>query len=211
MPAAKRSTASSSPSPYFEIRSSPIQGRGAFATRAIPRGTRLIEYVGERISPEEADRRYDDDKMERHHTFLFTVDDDTVVDAAVNGNEARFINHSCAPNCEAVIEDGRIWIESLRRIEPGEELVYDYAYERDGEFKEYYATLYACRCGSPKCRGIILKKPRRPSAKRKARATAKRDARGTGAKKAGAKRGAAGKRPVAKRGAKRAPAGRSRR
>ncbi len=77
-----------------------MQGLGAFATRAIPAGTRLIEYAGERLTPEQADARYPDESGERHHTFLFAIDDDVVVDAAVNGNDARFINHSCDPNCE---------------------------------------------------------------------------------------------------------------
>ena len=108
--------------PYFEIRTSPIQGRGAFATRRIRKGTRLIEYVGERISHAEADRRYDDDTMKRHHTFLFTLNNRTVIDAGVNGNEARFINHSCDPNCQAIEEDGRIFIEAIRNIQPGTEL-----------------------------------------------------------------------------------------
>src|SRR5262245_17035418 len=87
---------------YFELRQSAIQGRGAFATRPIKRGTRIIEYTGERISHDVADQRYDDGAMGRHHTFLFTIDKSIVIDAAVNGNDARFINHSCAPNCEAI-------------------------------------------------------------------------------------------------------------
>ena len=146
----------------FEIRESPIQGKGVFAARRIRKGTRIIEYTGERISADEADRRYDDDSMARHHTFLFTVDDDTIVDAAVAGNEARFINHSCAPNCEAVIEDGRIWIEALRTIRPGEELVYDYQYERTGRYRAAWKDLYACECGAASCRGTILLRPRPP-------------------------------------------------
>ena len=101
---------------------------GGFATRPIPAGTRLIEYAGERLTPAEAEARYPDATGERHHTFLFAIDDEVVVDAAVNGNEARFLNHSCAPNCDAVIDDGRIWIEAIHDIEVGEELVYDYAY-----------------------------------------------------------------------------------
>ena len=65
---------------------------------------------------------------DRHHTFLFAIDDDIVVDAAVNGNDARFINHSCDPNCDVVVEDKRLWIETIRDVEPGEELAYDYAF-----------------------------------------------------------------------------------
>src|SRR5581483_2931820 len=117
---------------WFEVRSSDIQGFGAFAVRPIPKGTRIIEYTGERISHEEADARYDDAAMERHHTFLFTVDEKTVIDAKRKGNDSRFINHSCEPNCETVVEKGRIFIDAIQDISPGEELFFDYAYERDG-------------------------------------------------------------------------------
>lgn len=162
-----RAGASRATGPWLRLGKSPIAGKGAFAARRIPKGTRIIEYVGERITPDEADRRYDDDAMTVHHTFLFTVDEDTIVDAAVGGNAARFINHSCAPNTEAVIEDGRIWIEALRDIPAGEELVYDYAYERSGRFKKEWWGLYRCECGAPRCRGIILAKPKPPKARRK--------------------------------------------
>ncbi|HEU4564167.1 MAG TPA: SET domain-containing protein-lysine N-methyltransferase [Gemmatimonadaceae bacterium] len=147
---------------WMRLGRSPIAGRGAFAVRRIPKGTRIIEYTGERITPEVADERYDDDAMEVHHTFLFTLDDETIIDAAVRGNAARFINHSCEPNCEAVIEEGRIFIEALRDITAGEELTYDYAYERQGRFRKEWWTLYACRCGAKRCRGIILKTPKPP-------------------------------------------------
>ena len=146
----------------FEVRTSSIHGRGVFALRRIHKGTRLIEYVGERISPEEADRRYDDDALDIPHTFLFTVDKHTVIDAAVDGNEARFINHSCDPNCEAVDDAGRIFIEAIRRIRPGEELTYDYHLERDGRWRKEWAERYACRCGASDCRGTLLVKPKRP-------------------------------------------------
>lgn len=151
---------------YFELRSSPIQGRGGFAIRPIKRGTRIIEYLGERITPAEADTRYDDGGMGRHHTFLFSVDSKTVIDAGVNGNEARFINHSCEPNCEAIDEKKRIYIEAIRNISAGEELVYDYAYERDGTEDEEWERLYVCKCGSEKCRGTILAPPKKKRAKK---------------------------------------------
>jgi len=149
--------------PWFELRRSRIQGRGGFATRRIPKGTRIIEYTGEKISNAESDRRYDEEKMRRHHTFLFTLSQRTVVDAAVGGNEARFINHSCAPNCETIIEDGHIWIEALRDIRKGEELLYDYRYSPTGNKKEdeELARFYECKCGAASCRGTILYKPRR--------------------------------------------------
>ncbi|HUF25947.1 MAG TPA: SET domain-containing protein-lysine N-methyltransferase [Gemmatimonadaceae bacterium] len=179
-------------SPLFELRRSRIQGTGAFALTRIPKGTRIIEYTGEKISNSEADRRYDDDTMSRHHTFLFTLSSRTVVDAAVGGNEARFINHSCAPNCEAVIERGRIFIESIREIPLGAELAYDYAYERSEDHTEDDESLYACRCGAAACRGTILAPPARKG-KRPARSR-KKSARKTGAKKQAAKRAPAVKR-----------------
>jgi SET domain-containing protein len=148
--------------PYFVLRPSPIQGMGAFAIREIPAGTRIIEYAGERISQEEANERYDDTAMSRHHTFLFSVDDDTCIDASREYNEARYINHSCEPNTEAVDEKGRIYIYSLRDIMPGEELVYDYAFERDEHTTEEDEQRYACHCGAPTCRGTILAPPRKP-------------------------------------------------
>jgi SET domain-containing protein len=144
----------------FEIRPSPMQGLGAFATRPIAGGVRLIEYAGERLTPMEADERYPDVEGERHHTFLFAIDDEVVIDAAVTGNEARFINHSCDPNCDAVIEDGRIWIETIRDVAPGEELAYDYAYVLEERLSPAAKRRFPCRCGAAACRGTILAKMR---------------------------------------------------
>jgi SET domain-containing protein len=165
-------SAANGQAPYFELRRSSIQGRGAFALRRIRRGTRIIEYTGEIITDEEADRRYDDETMARHHTFLFAVDTNHVIDGARKGNAARFINHSCEPNCEAVIEENRVYIDALRNIQPGEELLYDYQYERDGEPDDSWDRLYACHCGTPSCRGTILKpeKKKRKRARPKSRA-----------------------------------------
>ena len=146
---------------WLEIRRSPIHGLGGFARRDIPKGTRIIEYAGEKISNAEADRRYDDESMKRHHTFLFILNSRTCVDAAYEGNEARFLNHSCAPNCEAVIERGHIWIEALTDIPAGAELVYDYQYEDDPEYTEEDLRFYACGCGAANCRGTIVKTRRR--------------------------------------------------
>ncbi len=144
----------------FEIRASPIEGFGAFATQAIPAGVRLIEYAGERLSPAEADARYPDIAGARHHTCLFAIDDAIVIDAAVNGNEARFINHSCAPNCDAVIDDERLWIETIHDIEPGEELAYDYAYVLEERHTPAAKRRFPCNCGAAICRGTILAKKR---------------------------------------------------
>lgn len=144
----------------FSIGPSPIQGMGAFATERIASGTRLIEYTGERLTPAQADARYPDDESGRHHTYLFAIDDEIVVDAAVDGNYARFINHSCDPNCDAVIDDSRIWIETIRDVEPGEELSYDYAYVLDERHTPAAKKRFPCHCGSVKCRGTILAKKR---------------------------------------------------
>jgi uncharacterized protein len=146
---------------YLELRGSPIHGLGGFARTDIPKGTRIIEYVGEKISNAEADRRYDDAKMKRHHTFLFILNSRTCVDAAFDGNESRFLNHSCDPNCEAIITRGHIWIEAMRAIPAGTELVYDYQYEDDAEYTEEDLRFYACRCGAPNCRGTIVKTRKR--------------------------------------------------
>ena len=154
------SRAVSDPALPFEIRPSPIHGAGAFATRLIPQGTRLIEYRGERLTPAEADARYPDIPGEVHHTCLFAIDDDVVIDAAVDGNEARFINHSCGPNCDAVIDDGRIWIEAIRDIAPGEELCYDYALTLAERHTPAAKRRFPCSCGAAGCRGTMLAKKR---------------------------------------------------
>lgn len=140
----------------FEIRDSKLAGKGAFAIRPIKKGERLIEYVGERIPHPVADERYDDDSMEEHHTFLFTVSSRTVIDATHGGNESRYLNHSCDPNCETEIEKGRVYIFALRDIKVGEELAYDYGYERSGDETEKEERQYRCLCGTAKCRGSIM-------------------------------------------------------
>lgn len=143
-------------SPRFEIRASAIQGLGAFALRRIKAGARLIEYQGERISAAEAVRRYADDRRATTHVVLFTVNEDTFIDAGVGGNDAQYFNHSCAPNCEAVLEAGRIYIEALRTVEPGEELTYDYQLAHPEPFDPDAAQRYACHCGASNCRGTLL-------------------------------------------------------
>jgi SET domain-containing protein len=148
------------PASLFEIRPSPVHGLGAFAVRAIREGTRIAEYVGERLNTAEVDARYGGE--EKHtHTFLFRVDDDTYVDASRGGNESRFINHSCDPNCESDVIDGRIYISAIRDIPPGAELTYDYALEADEDPED---GAYACRCGSAQCRGTMLEARSEPAA-----------------------------------------------
>ena len=144
----------------FEIRESPMQGLGAFAVQPIPAGLRLIEYAGQRLTPAEADARYPDVEGERHHTFLFAIDDDVVIDAAFDGNSARFINHSCDPNCDAVIDAGRIWIDTIREVATGEELAYDYAYVLEERHSPAAKRRFPCHCGAVRCRRTILAKKR---------------------------------------------------
>ena len=153
--------------PLYEVRDSDIHGRGVFALRRIRKGTRIVEYTGERISDDEADRRYDEANMRRHHTFLFTLSSKLVVDGspATGGGDASFINHSCAPNCEALIGEGRIFIYARETIYPGAELLYDYQYEPTGDPTD--EKFYVCRCGADNCRRTIMKKPPEPRRKRK--------------------------------------------
>jgi uncharacterized protein len=152
----------------FEVRSSPVHGMGAFALRRIRKGTRIVEYLGERVSHAEADRRYETKDATDAHTFLFIVDSRTVIDAGVDGNEARFLNHSCKPNCESVIENRRVFIEATRTIEPGEEMTYDYQIQREVDDPPGIEEVFACRCGFPECRGTMLWPPDPPKRRRKA-------------------------------------------
>ncbi|HEX3532619.1 MAG TPA: SET domain-containing protein-lysine N-methyltransferase [Gemmatimonadaceae bacterium] len=157
--------------PLYIVRTSHIHGRGVFALRYIRKGTRILEYTGQRIDNDEADRRYDDTKMKRHHTFLFALDKTTVIDGAssTGGGDASFINHSCDPNCEAVITGKKIFIHALRGIEAGEELAYDYQYERTGENDAELEKFYVCKCGADNCRGSIMKPDKKSrAAKRRA-------------------------------------------
>jgi SET domain-containing protein len=142
--------------PLFEVRRSGIHGRGVYATQRIPKGTRIVEYLGDRISHEEADDRYAAKGQDDGHTFLFVVSDEVVIDAGVGGNAARFINHSCKPNCDTVIEDERVFIEALRTIAPGEELAYEYGLTWESTDDPEELANYACRCGAPTCRGTML-------------------------------------------------------
>lgn len=140
------------------MRRSGIQGRGVFAVQPIPEGKRVVEYTGERITPRVADARYPDDTKGRHHTFLFAVSNRVVIDARAIGNDARYINHSCAPNCESIVERSRIFIYAMRDIDVGEELSYDYALIVDGPFtKKELRRLYPCKCRSKACRGTLAR------------------------------------------------------
>lgn len=140
----------------YVVRRSPIHGRGVFALESLTRGMRLVEYTGERISHDEADRRYGEEHEDSPHTMLFAVDDEVVIDATHRGSPARWINHSCAPNCEAVQEDGRVFIDVRRAIRPGEELTYDYNLVLDERHTPALKRAHACHCGARRCRGTLL-------------------------------------------------------
>jgi uncharacterized protein len=164
-------------SDLIEVRRSNVHGLGVFAAQRIVKGTRIIEYVGERVSHDEADRRYEEKDANDSHTFLFIVDSKTVIDAGVDGNDARFFNHSCDPNCESVVENKRVFIEAIRTVEAGTELTYDYQIQREDDDPDNIDEVFACRCGFASCRGTMLwpteRKPKRTKAKKTVRTRSK--------------------------------------
>jgi uncharacterized protein len=145
----------------IRVRRSRLHGRGVFALRRIRKGTRIIEYLGDRVSHREADRRYGHKPPDDSHTFLFIVDRAIVIDGGSSGNDARFINHSCDPNCESLIDDRRVFIEAIRTIQPGDELTYDYQIGRDRHDPPNVDEIFACRCRASGCRGSMLWPPKR--------------------------------------------------
>ena len=160
MPSSKSPAAAAAPrKSKIVVRNSKVHGRGVYAGRALKKGERIIEYKGERISWKEADRRPPSDPDDPHHTFFFSLSDGkTVIDAAVGGNAARFINHSCAPNCETEEDDEgkRVFIQAVRNIKAGEELNYDYGLLIDERITPTLKKQYECRCGAKDCRGTML-------------------------------------------------------
>ena len=138
------------------VRRSGVHGKGVFAVKRIAAGEQVMEYKGERISWKEALRRHPHNPDEPNHTFYFALDDGRVIDGKIEGNSAKYINHSCAPNCETLIEASRVFIEAIRRIEPGEELGYDYQLTWESTDDPQELALFACRCGARDCRGTML-------------------------------------------------------
>lgn len=134
------------------VRRSSIHGKGVFATADIAAGSRLIEYKGERITSEDDAYLY----TESTHTFLFMLDNEEIIDGSRNGNTARWINHSCAPNCEANEEDGRVFIDAMRDIRDGEEITIDYNLYLEARYTAALKRQYACGCGTRQCRGTLL-------------------------------------------------------
>ena len=156
-------------SPYIQVRSSQIHSKGVFARTAIPEGAKVIEYVGERITKAESERRahipLSRHKKDRAHgaVYIFTLNRRYDIDGCVAYNTARFINHSCDPNCEAVIMRGHIWIVARQDIRKGEEISYNYGYSYEDHEE------HPCHCGSKRCVGYILDEDHWPRLKRKQR------------------------------------------
>jgi SET domain-containing protein len=140
----------------FQVRRSSVHGRGVFAVAPIARDELIIEYTGEVIGWPEALRRHPHDPEDPNHTFYFSLEGGKVIDAKVGGNSSRWINHACEPNCQADETDGRVFIRALRDLQPGEELFYDYGLVLDERQTAKLKKQYACRCGSPACRGTML-------------------------------------------------------
>jgi SET domain-containing protein len=144
-------------SPPYIIRASPTHGRGAFATRTIRKGSRIVEYRGARFSRAAAEERPPSDPADSFHTLLLELTDGTVIDASLRGNAARWINHGCDPNCEALeYDDGRVFIVAKRTIRAGEELLYDYCLQYEGPMSRRARRAFACCCGARRCRRTML-------------------------------------------------------
>jgi len=145
----------------IQVRRSGVHGKGVFALQSIAAGETLIEYTGQVISWPEALRRHPHDPQDPHHTFYFHINDQNVIDGKVGGNASRWFNHACDPNCESDDREGRIFIQALRDLSPGEELFYDYGLVIDERYTPKLKKEYACRCGSDNCRGTLLAPKRR--------------------------------------------------
>jgi uncharacterized protein len=146
-------------------RRSKIHGNGVFATAPIRKGEQIVEYKGKLRTHEEVDAAYEGE-FNSGHTFLFILNKHWVVDANIQGNVARWINTGCEPNAVAFIHSenkkrpdpkkDRVIIEALRAIKPGEEIIYDYSLSFDARYTLELLRIWACHCGSPKCRGTML-------------------------------------------------------
>ena len=145
------------PARRIKVRRSGVHGRGVFAVDRIRKGARIIEYTGRHLPWKEAEDHPPRDPADPYHTFLFSLDNGDVIDAAVGGNESRWINHSCDPNCETIEKDDRIFVHALRGLWPGEELFYDYKMVPSERRTKKLEKEYACVCGTARCRGTILK------------------------------------------------------
>lgn len=144
----------------YVVRASGIHGKGVFARKTIRKGARIIEYRGVRTTMDVVNEQPDSDPDNPYHTFIFELSDGKVIDAGVRGSAARWVNHSCAPNCETIEEDGKVYIHARKSIRAGEELTYDYRLTLDSRITAQVRKDYACECGAAKCRGTMLILPR---------------------------------------------------
>jgi len=140
----------------IQVRRSGVHGKGVYALRTIRKGETIIEYKGEMLTWKQAQRRHPHNPKDPDHTFFFHIDEEHVIDANVGGNAARWINHACNPNCESEIVGEHVFIKALRRIEPGEELFYDYGLVIDERYTPKVKKQFECRCGARRCRGTML-------------------------------------------------------
>lgn len=149
--------------PWHSVRQSTLHGNGVFAARDIPAGTRIIDYGGRRITSEQADAMHPVNPDDPFHTFFFSLSSGKIIDGGNRGTDARWINHSCAPNCETQENDAgtRVHIIALRDIQAGEELFYDYGLIMDGKITKKLQKEYQCLCGNPECRGTMLALPKK--------------------------------------------------
>lgn len=144
------------PRDRLKVRSSGVHGRGVYTTARIRKGARIIEYTGRHLPWKEAEDKPPRDPANPYHTFLFSLDNGDVIDASDGGNESRWINHSCDPNCETIEESDRIFVHALRGLDPGEELFYDYKMVPSERRTRKLEREYACLCRTDKCRGTLL-------------------------------------------------------
>ena len=142
----------------WKVKKSKVHGSGIFATKNIKKNTKIIEYIGEKITKAEGDKRSEKrikkylDSLTDGSVYIFELNKKYDIDGSPMYNKARYINHSCDPNCEVDIVNNRIWISSIKNIKKGDELSYDYGYEFDPEdFNDH-----VCKCGSKKCIGFII-------------------------------------------------------
>lgn len=136
------------------VRSSPIHGRGVFATVGIESGTPVIEVRGRVLTWELAQEQHDVDGV-AGLTYFFDLRDGMVLDGSIDGNDSQYLNHSCEPNCEAIDHDGRILIHTTRAVAAGAELLLDYQLEVDDDSADDLDS-YRCDCGAPTCRRTML-------------------------------------------------------
>lgn len=194
------------PQPWHTVQRSPLHGNGIFAARDIPAGTRIIEYTGARITPEQADERHPANPDDPFHTFYFSLSSGKVIDGGQRGNDARWINHSCSPNCETEenATGTRVYVIALQDIAQGDELFYDYGLVMDCKITKKLREQYRCLCGHDNCRGTMLALPEKKAASEKKKGKNEKNEKGEKSEKSGktGKGGKEGKKSVKKTGDK---------